>query len=267
MTHRPFLEASALTAALGDHAGEVSLHLLDTVDSTNTEAKRRVTEGSASSALYIARTQTGGRGRLGRTFHSPATGLYMTLALATDRPLSAAVTVTAHAAVAAATAIEALTGRAVGIKWVNDLYLDGGKLAGILTEAVTAPDGHTHLLVGIGINLTTASFPADLRAPAASLFSPAEATHDTPALRGALAGEITRRLLGLIAADEPARRSALAAYRSRLLYIGEPVICTRGSEAFTGALRGVDEGYSLLVETDGEMVTLCSGEISVRPQA
>jgi biotin-(acetyl-CoA carboxylase) ligase len=119
------------------------------------------------------------------------------------------------------------------------------------------------MVVGWGINLTTTEFPDGLRAPATSLFAPHEAQAVTPVLMGRLAGEITRRLLeltegGLWEAD------CLEFYRSRLLYVDTPVLCTRGSESFEGILRGVDEDYSLLVEVGGIVTPLSSGEISVR---
>ncbi len=264
MPHEVFLDTTALTASLGAYADRITVTLFDTIDSTNTQAKIHADETEAP-ALYIARAQTGGRGRLGRSFHSPAnTGLYMTLAYTTDQPLTEAVRVTAGAAVAAAAAIEALTDKRPAIKWVNDLYLNGGKAGGILTEAVTLPTGRTRIAVGLGINLTTTQFPDGLRAPAACLFSPDEASAATPAFSGKLAGEIVRRLLeltegGLWEAD------CLDFYRRRLLYVGEKVLCARGSESFEGILRGVDEDFSLLVDVGGEIRALSSGEISVRP--
>ncbi len=261
MTQLSFLDIQALTDALGPYADRVTVRLYDTLDSTNTEAKRAAPH-EAGVTLYIARTQTAGRGRLGRSFHSPAdTGLYMTLAYTTDRPLTEVVGVTAAAAVAGATAIEALTDKRPGIKWVNDLYLEGGKLAGILCETVSAGADCTRVLVGVGINLTTSAFPDGLRAPAVSLFSPAEARRATPGLAGALAGTIARRLLALLEAEPTA---VLTDYRARLLFVGETVLCTRGEEQWTGRLCGVDEEFSLLVETDGKVTALSSGEISVR---
>ena len=256
---------NAVTRALGAHK-DVAIRLFDTVDSTNSEAKRQATAESGT-ALYIARTQSGGRGRLGRDFHSPAdTGLYMTLAYTTSRPLTEAVRTTALAAVATASAVEALTPKHPRIKWVNDLYLDGGKAAGILTEAVTLADGQTRMLVGIGINLTTTAFPDGLRAPATSLFTPDEAS-DIPAdFAGILAGEITRRLLALLKNETmPDGESCLDFYRRHLLYVGEQVTCTRGSETFTATVLGVTDTYGLIVECENGMTVLESGEISIRP--
>jgi biotin-(acetyl-CoA carboxylase) ligase len=128
------------------------------------------------------------------------------------------------------------------------------------------------MIVGLGINLTTTNFPEGLRAPAASLFSPEEANAVPADFPDTLAGEIAKRLLEL--ADPNAAgefphgawgKTCLDFYRRRLLYVGETVVCTRGSESFSGTLRGVDGDYSLLVETDSGILPLSSGEISVRP--
>lgn len=265
------VDLSTLHSALASRREGVTVKVWEEIDSTNNIAKAEANTDTPT--LYIARTQTGGRGRLGRSFHSPAdTGLYMTVAYTSRHPLSEAVRVTAAAAVAAASAIEALTGISPAVKWVNDLYLNGAKVGGILTEAVTRPDGAHRMVVGLGINLTTTAFPEGLRAPAASLFSPSDAEAVTPALVGALAGEITRRLLDMTTphgdADFPGGMwgdACLCDYRRRLLYVNTPVICTQGSRSFEGVLLGVDDGYSLLVETKEGVVTLSSGEISVRP--
>ena len=266
----PWIDSAALSRALSHYAPAVAVTILDETASTNTLAKSEA--HISAPALYIARTQTGGRGRLGRSFHSPAdTGLYMTVSYTTDKPLTEAVRVTAAAAVAASTAIEALTGIHTFVKWVNDLYRNGAKVGGILTEAVTLQNGSHRMVVGLGINLSTAEFPAGLRAPAASLF-PSDSAAVTPRLMGSLAGEITRRLLELANPTEESDlpdgmwgSACLEIYRRRLLYVDEVVVCTRGSETFEGVVRGVDSDYALLVETDTGVTPLSSGEISIRP--
>ena len=251
--------------ALGVYADKVSVHVYDTLDSTNTLAKSRANETGIS--LYIARAQTAGRGRLGRSFHSPAhTGLYMTVAYTTSEPLTEAVRVTALASVAAVTAIEALTEKYPSIKWVNDIYLEHRKMGGILTEAVTLQGGGSRIIVGLGINLTTTEFPEGLRAPAACLFDPSEAHKASPAFADRLAGEITRRLLEAVDGVTPPA-VCLQAYREHLCFVGERVLCTRGNESFEGVVLGADRDYSLLVSVDGETVALSSGEISIRPPA
>ena len=248
------------------YPASLDVTVFDTVDSTNTVAKQESCKDTPS--LYIARTQTAGRGRLGRSFHSPAgTGLYMTVAYTTDAPLTEAVGVTAAAAVAASRAMEALTDKHPAIKWVNDLYLDGKKMGGILTEAVTRPDGRHRMVVGLGINLTTTHFPEGLRAPATCLFSEAEAACLPADFADTLAGEIARRLLELT--EDPQNgmwgKACLEAYRRRLLYQGQEVVCTRGNTEIRGVLLGVDDTYSLLLRTKEGDMTLPSGEITLRP--
>lgn len=246
----------------------VDVRLYDSLDSTNTEVKRNAAT-ITNPTLYLTRTQTAGRGRLGRSFHSPAdTGLYMTLALPTERPLCEVVQITALAAIAATAAIQALTDKRPSIKWVNDLYMDGRKLAGILTEAVAIPEtSRTCLIVGIGLNLTTAAFPPELADTATSLFLPSEADRVTPTWIGTLAGNITRRLCGFMDAPSSATvggESCLSFYRRHLCFVGEAVVCTRGSEIIPGILRGVDDDYSLLLDTPNGPLTLASGEITLR---
>ncbi len=281
MTPSSCFDPAAIRAALGPYAADTELYLYDTLDSTNTEAKRQAASAGRPDtlppSLLIARTQTEGRGRLGRSFHSPAdTGLYMTYAYTVRHSLEEAVRVTAGAAVAATAAIESLTGISPAIKWVNDLYLHGAKIAGILTEAVTLP-GATRMVVGLGLNLTTADFPADLRAPAAGLFSDASSAPEAaalPSFMATMAGDITRRLRDLIEAPVGssfpgglAGKTCLDFYRRHALYMGESVRCTRGHETFEGTVIGIREDYALLLSAEGQTVALSSGEISVRPRS
>jgi biotin-(acetyl-CoA carboxylase) ligase len=128
------------------------------------------------------------------------------------------------------------------------------------------------MVVGIGLNLTTAEFPEGLRAPAAPLFSEEEAAALPSDFADILAAEITRRLLELAEASPACPfpegmngTACLDFYRRRLLYVGEPVVCTRGTERIEGIMTGVDRDYSLLLDVGGEVLTLASGEISVRP--
>lgn len=272
MTYSDSASTPALREALGCYANTLRVIRYDTVDSTNTAAKADA-EAADTPALYVARTQTGGRGRLGRSFHSPAdTGLYMTVAYTTEKPLSEAVRITAGAAVAALSSIEALTDLRPAVKWVNDLYLDGCKVGGILTEAVTRADGRTRMVIGWGINLTTTTFPDGLRAPAACLFQNEDASSFTPDFAERLAGTITRRLLELVDASPDGLfpggvdgAVCLDFYRRHLLYVGETVLCVRGSESFSGIVQGVDRDYSLLIRAGDAVLPLSSGEISIRP--
>lgn len=257
------LNKSDIQNALGDLYDQIDICLYDTIASTNAEAKRRAEKGALTKpTLIAAREQTAGRGRLGRDFYSPKdTGLYMTLCWRTEKKLDEATSVTAAAAVAASRALAAETGVEVGIKWVNDLYWNDRKLCGILTEALTPRPGETYLAVGWGINLTTDAFPTELRAPAGSVADalPAGAP---PINAGRLCGRIVRELS---APNSMAEADTLAAYRRRLLLVGQRVRATRGSEQWEGIVRGVDDAYGLILDTQDGRLTLHSGEISIRP--
>ena len=153
------------------HASQLRICRYDVIDSTNTQARRLAGEGDSSPLLIIAREQSAGRGRLGRSFFSPAdTGLYMTLLYYPDRSVAELTGLTCAAAWASALAVERLCGISSQIKWVNDLYLGGRKVCGILCESFGTPHG-TAIAVGIGINLTTKDFPDALDSIAGSLQS------------------------------------------------------------------------------------------------
>lgn len=256
--------AREILDGMSDSHRHLTVTVHDVLDSTNSEAKRRAPSEGDAPTLTLARTQTAGRGRLGRSFHSPAdTGLYMSLSYLTRRPLDAAVTVTAAAAVAVTQAVEALSGKHAVIKWVNDVYLDGAKVSGILTESIPLPGmGASRVIVGIGINVTTREFPDGLRAPAASI-----ASSDSAPSLGSLASAVIDRLMTYIDAIENGHPDpeCLGFYRERSMLVGEEVLCTRGSESFSATVRGIGEDYSLLLTLDdGTDLALSSGEVSVR---
>ncbi len=265
------MTASAIRAALPTGTVTIDMQVHDVLDSTNTEAKRIARACLAESRalprplLIIARRQTAGRGRLGRDFYSPAdTGLYMTLLYSTNRPLTDAVAVTGAAAVAVATTLEAMTGEVFLIKWVNDIYRNGCKVCGILTEAVGGEGGQpNYIAVGIGINVTTEHFPDGFRAPAASV---ASATDGHAALNmNELAAGVVASLLAHL--DDPAAPEVVDAYRARslLTLTPTPVTVTRGSEVFDGVAERIEDDYALRVRLpDGRVEVLSGGEVSVR---
>ena len=140
------------------------IHVFKTVDSTNLVAKKMALEQAPHGTVVLAEEQTAGRGRMGRSFHSPAgSGIYMSFILRPNLTSNDAVLITTAASVAVARAIEEVTHIHTGIKWVNDVYMNGKKICGILTEALTdfESGGIESIILGIGINFSTAvsSFP------------------------------------------------------------------------------------------------------------
>lgn len=224
------------------------LSLPETVDSSNSECLRLLRSGAARRCLVLAETQTAGRGRQGKRFYSPpGAGLYLSLGYAPAGGPADAVGVTTYAAVATAERIEALSGLHCGIKWVNDLYLDGKKVCGILAEA----EG-PYLVLGVGVNLTASAVPEELRDIMGWL--------DRPDLRAPLAAGLTEALLRY----RPGDVSHMAEYRRRSTVLGQPVRFTLDGRARTGRAMSIRDDGALVVQTaTGERV-LRSGEVSVR---
>lgn len=243
------------------------------LSSTNSEAKRMAVEGAPHGTLLLAEEQTQGRGRLGRRFHSPRGGIYMSLILRPQLDLSDSTLITTMAALAVCQAIEELTPVRPGIKWVNDLLVDGKKVCGILTEAVSDwESGRVEsVVVGVGLNFQSAAFPDELAGRATSLFGPEE----TPAVSpNRMAGEIYHRLItgcdrlsGQGEADSSGgRRELLKQYKSRLTILGQSVAFTQNGAVRTGTALDLDENGRLMVQyASGEILHLAGGEITFSP--
>ena len=231
----------------------------DTTDSTNTRAKAYAADAADLEApvLFIAKEQSAGRGRLGRDFLSLAdSGIYMTLLYFTREELCRAVTVTTAVAVAAANAINAISADAVGIKWVNDIYSQKGKVAGILVESVPVKDGRA-VAVGIGINVGKVEFPLEIRDIAASL-EPLNADE-----KAELAARICRDVLAHAQGVE--NRDYMSDYRKLFILQNKTVdIYVSGEHKLRGVVEGVDDDGGLIVSHDGHISVLSSGEITVR---
>ena len=224
--------------------------VLAEIPSTNTALKEMAAQDASIGTTLIAARQTGGRGRLGRQFHSPEGGLYLsTLIAPTD-------TATCRAAVAAARAIERLCDAKIDIKWVNDLYINGRKVAGILAEGVLSPDGVlTAVVLGIGINVGEMTFPAALQSIATSLGNEGFvlARED---LAAAFLGELTAVLADPTVMEE---------YRRRNLVLGRQVTVMRGGETYPATAEGItDAGHLIVRDDNGDIHELSSGEVSIR---
>ena len=236
------------------------------VASTNTLVKLRAEEGCAEGTVVVAGEQSGGRGRRGRTFFSPpGTGVYLSVLLRPSGTAEAALPITTAAAVAAAQAIEELSGREAQIKWVNDVYVDGKKVCGILTEAsLDVEGGGLHYAVlGVGINVLEpeGGFPGELAERAGAVFERAT----VPDLRCRVAAAFLDRFAALyrsLGSD-----ACYEEYRRRCLVIGKQVTVFSGGLAVAdAAVLDLERDYSLRVRyDDGIEALLNSGEVSVLP--
>lgn len=158
------LSREGIRCALGTQLPDVDIIVYDAIDSTNNEAKRMLSSGYAGEALLVANSQTAGRGRRGRSFESPAGGLYMTLILQEGAIAGEPTNVTMAAAVAVSHALSELCHVDSAIKWVNDVLVDGLKVCGILSEGTSDLEtgGMQNVAVGIGVNLGPAVFSKEL---------------------------------------------------------------------------------------------------------
>ncbi len=253
-------------ASIGQYLGDVDcrLEVRRTVTSTNTLLKALAEQGEPAGKVLVAEQQTEGRGRLHRRFYSPpGSGLYLSLLLRPSLTAEAASLMTTAAAVAVAEAIAEVTGVETRIKWVNDVYANGRKVCGILTEASMDMEsgGLSYAVVGIGVNVTDPpdGFPPELAEIAGSLYGTARCSSD---VRSRLAAAIIRRFLAFYAQLE--QKPFLEAYRRRSLLDGKTVTYTADGETHTAVVRGIDDDLRLLVTTEnGDERALSSGEVSI----
>ena len=233
----------------------VELFLLEEVDSTNNFAANLIKNKNIGTAVVIAKSQTSGKGTRGRSFYSPKdSGLYMSVKIDTDRILSEIFPPTPAAAVSVIKSIKKTTGLDAGIKWVNDIQLEGKKVCGILAESKTdIATGKITLIVGIGINIAT-SFPKQLSVIASSL-SDFTDTIDV----NHLAGDIVNTLVRYVINNRP--EEYMCDYRKYCVTLGKQVDYNLNNEKISGvAIDVTDKGY-LVVDTKNGMFTLNSGDV------
>ena len=259
------LSVQGIRKHLAPENRDIPITLLPTVPSTNAAARELAEQGAPSGSLVLSRTQTRGRGRYGRSFFSPAdTGLYLSILL---RPSHTSprqtVTLTAAAAVAMCQAIESVCDEAPQIKWVNDIYLQGKKVCGILTEAAFGLETGVpeYVVVGAGLNVYTpeGGFPPELESTAGGLLP-----HRAADVKNRLAAEFVNRFLSLAQAQP---EDFLEDYRSRSLVLGKCVTVLSGDREQEALALGIDDSCRLVVRYDsGETETLSWGEIRIRPE-
>lgn len=238
------------------------LYWFDTIESTNTYAKLLARDGAPHGTAVAAGLQTGGRGRLGRSFSSPAgLGAYVSVILRPGCRAEELMHLTCAAAVAAADAVEKVTALRPGIKWTNDLVVEKRKLGGILTELGVDASGFVeYAVVGVGINClqTLQDFPPEIQS---------FATSATMACgRQVFPAQITAALLDAIRTMALSDKAGmLARYKKDCITLGQTVVVVRGDEKRYGLARDLDENGSLLVAfDDGSERFVTSGEVSVR---
>ncbi|MBR5437631.1 MAG: biotin--[Clostridia bacterium] len=244
--------AQEIAAYLSEECRDTEIISLRETASTNDEAKKIALSGKKKTVLITADRQTAGRGRKGRSFFSPEnTGIYMSLLFYPELSPELCTLITPLCAVALCEAIEKVTGIKSDIKWVNDIYLGGRKIAGILTEGSFSHKGADYVILGIGINLAEPEegFPEEIRDIAASLGV------NTPGIRSALIAEtvniFTERMKTI------AERDFIDDYKSRLFFLGEKITVISPDGSYEATAENTDDMCRLQVRTEnGKSITL-----------
>lgn len=239
-------------------------HYVPTIDSTNSQLKILALQGAPQGTVLVAGEQTGGRGRLGRSFHSPAgTGVYLSMLLRPDCAPDQLMHLTCAVADAMVTAVEKAAGFRPGIKWTNDLVYGKRKLGGILTELGLDGGRLDYVIIGVGINCLQGpeDFPPELRDMAASLSMIA----GHPVSPARLAAEMMQALHTMSGTLLTEKDAMLRRYRQSCITLGTEVSLVRGEEIRHGKALDIDEDGGLVVEfAPGRVETVSCGEISVR---
>ena len=258
------LSAQGVEKYLNDSSRNLDIAVISETSSTNTYLRERAENGAKDGTVVIANRQTGGRGRLGRSFYSPSdTGIYLSILLRPDNKTPQdAVKLTTLAAVAACEAIESVGDKTASVKWVNDVFVDGKKVSGILTEASFGLETGLldYAVLGIGFNAYApeGGFPEDIASVAGAIYDSRQSDG-----KNRLAAAFLNRFMQYYSdkdlgnyADE---------YRKRSFVIGKDILVISSDGQRKAEAVSIDDSCRLLVRYgDGSTELLSSGEISIR---
>lgn len=253
-------EAGGYTGRIG-----IEVEVRDEVTSTNALLKDMAAKGALEGRVLIAKRQTEGRGRLGRNFFSPKNGTYLSILLRPDMDFREAMLLTTIAAVAVVEAVREVAGRDTGIKWVNDVYLEGRKICGILTEAVTDVESGrlSYAVVGIGVNITKPSedaFPDELKDIAGFVYDDEE---PPKGVMSRLSAAIVKNYFKYY--EKLPEHRFMESYKKYQILINKDIFVITPEGKKKARAYGVDDEARLLVEyEEGGKEALFTGEVSVR---
>ena len=235
-----------------------NVHIFDNIDSTNSYCKKLAEDSCETPVLVVADTQSQGRGRLGRSFFSPAgTGIYMSILQKTNELSVPCNLLTVAAGTATCTELRSLCDKDIKIKWVNDIFADGKKVCGILAEGIAAT-GDTHpslAVVGIGINVSTLDFPEDIKNIAGSVNTEGITRND-------IISRVIKRFIKICKEYSP--EELISEYKQHSLVLGKKICFVQNNKAYSGVAKDINIDGNLIVETtESETITLKSGEVSL----
>jgi len=245
---------------LSEKYKKFTVQIYKILDSTNTYAKKIIIDGAKHGTIIIANEQKAGRGRFGRTFFSPAdTGIYLSIILKPQKKISDTSLITIAAAVAVCDTIKKTTCSEPKIKWVNDIFLNGKKICGILTEAVSDFESGIveSAVTGIGINIKTAEerFPEDLRRTASSLF-PENIS------RNQIIAELINNFFELY--ENLSDKNLIERYKEYSLVLGKEITYFKDDKTQTGTAVDINENGNLIIKDKNKKTSVLeSGEVTL----
>lgn len=243
--------------------GKLDIEVKETVTSTNALLKEKAALGAPEGTVLIALSQTAGRGRFTRKFFSPAdSGIYMSILLRPRIPAESATLITTAAAVAVAEAAEKISGRKTGIKWVNDVLIDGKKICGILTEAsLNIESGELdYAIPGIGLNIYEPEngFPDEIKNIAGAILEERGSGN-----KSRLAAAVLESFFKYY--KDISERTYLNSYRERCIVLGKQINVLSSDGTRPATALDIDENCRLRVKySDGKEEILSSGEVSIK---
>ena len=256
------LSLEKINGCLCDELKNIEINIFDEVTSTNTLLKEQG-KNKSEWCTFIASSQTGGKGRLGRSFYSPKeSGVYLSVLLKPDLEIEKAILITTATAVAVTRALETLGCKNSQIKWVNDIFVNNKKVCGILTESVinTETKKLDFAVLGVGINLVKPQedFPEDIKEIAGVVFE-----NGNGDLKERFVAEFLNEFYCIY--KELNEKSFMNEYREKCFFLGEEITVIQGDSKRKATAISVDENARLEVEYEnGEREFLSSGEISIK---
>jgi BirA family transcriptional regulator, biotin operon repressor / biotin---[acetyl-CoA-carboxylase] ligase len=240
------------------------IHHYYKIGSTNSEAMNAAAEGTPEGSVFVAEEQLAGRGRGAHTWHSArSTGIYCSVVLRPALPPSDALLLSLGAGLAAGAAVSEVTQVAVDLKWPNDLLCGGKKFCGILAEMNAEATRVRYMVVGVGINVNQAKFPAELRSIATSLRLETGTEWSRVEMCAALLKSLDREYRALLTEGPMARGSILKRFEENSSTVRGCTVRVEENGGIQGVTEGLDARGFLQVRTDEGLRTVLSGTVRV----
>ncbi|MEK6698848.1 MAG: biotin--[acetyl-CoA-carboxylase] ligase [Nitrospirota bacterium] len=239
-----------------------NIHLRPEVESTNALAAELARKGAPEGTVVIAESQSGGKGRLGRTWISPRGNLYLSVVLRPNIAPHKAPLLTLMGAVAVAVAIRKHTALQASIKWPNDIFLAGKKAGGLLTEMSSEPDRIRHIVIGIGVdvNMAVDELPAQIRPVSTTIAAEKGEAIDRTALLQVLVNELDHWYQVFLNSEA----AVLKEWQELNITTGKRVAVSGGGETLEGSAEGIDsEGRLILKLDDGTLRQVAAGDVTI----